>query len=55
MQHDHIDKLELKRKNQEEKMRWFIKGDGRFRFWWDMAIIMCTTYSVWKIPLKVAY
>lgn len=36
-------------------MKWFVRGDGNFRFWWDMAIILCTTYSVWKIPMKVAF
>jgi len=36
-------------------MKWLIKGDGSFRFWWDIAIIIATTYSVWKIPISLAF
>lgn len=49
------DKFKRKEKEQKEKMKWFIKGDGLFRFWWDMAIIVFTTYSVWQIPMKLAF
>lgn len=44
-----------KREEKEKAMKWMIRGDGSFRFWWDIAIIVCMTYSVWKIPIKMAY
>jgi potassium voltage-gated channel Eag-related subfamily H protein 7 len=36
-------------------MKLFIRSDGKFRFWWDIGIIVATTYSVWKVPIKVAF
>ena len=36
-------------------MRWFIKGDGSFRLWWDLLMMVFTTFNVITIPLNLAF
>lgn len=36
-------------------MKLFIQGDGKFRFWWDMMIVVLTFYTLAMRPIKIAF
>lgn len=50
-------RAEKKRKEEEkaQQEKKFIKSDGSFKLWWDVFIMICTTFSVITIPLNIAF